>query len=244
MTDYLLSDSGAGTADGILDGVSRVLIPDFARPINPVSSLHGRVEFTGPIVEEFQPSYLSSRTHLNLPTETFFGVLALGGVLDRPRNSRIVGTAIRSWMTLAPKGSQLCILGQAPAGVSPEIHGRSSVIWLGAVPDANLYYAAADVVIANDRGFTSCELVYNSIPTVVVASDPDANDMTMEAASRIDTLSKWCGFALVNELSAEAIWTAVLQVRSGRSTAVPDFGWASGKSFTDILMREVLDVVN
>ncbi|MHA7134060.1 glycosyltransferase family protein [Oerskovia turbata] len=238
ITDWFFVESGYPEGDAMMDGAATVIVPDFAQAHPQQPSVAAPVEFTGPLVERFEHTRSDARRRLGIADDALVWVVALGGRPDRRAALEIQLQVLRVWNARKRPGDVLLLLADAP-GPAPARAG-DDIRWCGRTGDPDLYYRAADLVVADALGFTPCELVYNGIPTVAVLHPDPSRHVRTGVRDRMALLES-SGFLAVCEGASDddAFQGAVAAVTGGAcGTAAlpPPLAWGSAVD----LAREIL----
>ncbi|GIH05753.1 hypothetical protein Rhe02_38200 [Rhizocola hellebori] len=171
LTDWFFAELGQPELDVIMDDAVEIVVPDFpqAHPV-PLGTT-APVWYCGPIVDNFAAQRDAARAELGLSDDALVLLVAAGGRPDRKAALEIQLQALRAFTAYAGDSDQLLLLAdppplRKPAPTTPNIR------WVGRTDRPDLYYRAADVVLADALGFTGCELVSNGVP-VIAAVNPD-----------------------------------------------------------------------
>ncbi|WP_329024180.1 glycosyl transferase [Streptomyces sp. NBC_00690] len=213
ITDWFFAELGLPEFDARLDDAREVVVPDFpeAHPLAPATT--APIWYCGPLVDSFTPQRAEARKTLGIDEDALVLTVAAGGRPDRIDALRIQLQALQAWSGHAALGDQLLLMADPPptrgrVPTAPNIH------WVGRSDRPELYYRAADVVLANALGFTSCELVANGVPVVAaVTPDPD-QEMRIGFTERMDTLER---IGLLTRTSTDedpaTLWALVQEMR-------------------------------
>lgn len=162
LTDWLFADFGQPKNDRVFDTAAEIIMLDFpeSHPMPPATT--APVHHAGPVVAGFPIGRADARTMLGIAADAFVAVVSVGGRPGRPEARRMISLARRAWQGV---DGSLFIL----ASPQEQAAGADGTVWVGLTAQADLYHAAADVVMVDEMGFTACELVYNRVPVVALS---------------------------------------------------------------------------
>lgn len=171
LTHWFFSEVGNPQADHFLRYANSVIVLDEAENHQVPNSLGVPVYFSGLLANQFSLTRLQARQALGLDRNCLMAVATFGSL--RPDKlheiSSLLNLVLATWREYAPAPCQLFIL--ADVDIFSELVSPwrdESVKWVGVTKTPELYYAAADVVIAYATFTTLSELVRNAVPTVGV----------------------------------------------------------------------------
>ncbi|WP_030342154.1 glycosyl transferase [Streptomyces californicus] len=226
ITDWFFAEYGQRDADSIMDDALEVVVPDFpeAHPVPPDTT--APVWFCGPLVDAFAPQRADARKALGLDEDALVMTVAAGGRPDRIAALRIQLQALQAWSRYAAPTDQLLLLADPPPtrGRAP---ATPNVRWVGRTDRPELYYRAADVVLADALGFTGCELVANGVPVIASVTPDPGRAVRAGFAERMDMLERT---GLLTRTHADedpaALWDKVREMRSRSDDPRPGGVWA------------------
>lgn len=229
ITDWFFVESGYPEGDAMMDSAVTVIVPDFVQAHPQQPSVVAPVEFTGPLVEQFEHTRSDARRRLGIADDALVWVVALGGRPDRRAALEIQLQVLRVWNARKTPDGVLLFLADAPGPVPAR--AGADIQWCGRTGDPDLYYRAADVVVADALGFTPCELVYNGVPTVAVLHPDPSRHVRTGVRERMALLES-SGLLAVREGATDddAFRDAVATLTAGASgtnAPVPPLAWGS-----------------
>jgi hypothetical protein len=217
LTHWFFSEVGLPERDDVLRAADPLLVLDFPQAHVVPQGLAGRVTFVGAVAKRFDLDRAAARRVLGVGTGERVVVVTAGAVT--PYNARHL-EALESHALAACAGwAKPFVLAGSRRVSRPEI-----------------YYAAADVVVANATFATLCALVRNAVPTVAVIGQGNPVDrLHAEFFAREGLLELVEAGSLPEGGLRPALEAAVAAgVRAG-----PSLPWASPRDLARLLLERL-----
>jgi UDP:flavonoid glycosyltransferase YjiC (YdhE family) len=242
ITDWVYSDIGRPNLDRLLDGAAEILIVDFPESHSYPIGTSARISRIGPVVDEFPQAPIKQPSPKKVSTQALTVVASFGGMPSRPGARAMLDRTLRAWECYARPTDQLLILAPQPSDINNG-SALSGVHWVGTSNEPEKYYRIADVVLTDGLAFTTCELIFNRIPTVAFVNQKSLKVNPRSFARRIELLENRGATRTVHEQeSSEALWEAIVMAsKEGYTgaTALESLTWARPDDIASRLLRHV-----
>jgi hypothetical protein len=160
LTHWFFSEIGLPERDEWLRAAESLLVLDFEQAHVVPPELAGRVTFTGAVAKRFEVDRVAARRALGIADAERMAVITTGALT--PYNAAhlkaLVSKGVAAWRHFG----RVFVLSHAE--------------WIGQTPTPELYYAAADVVLANATFTTLSTLRRNAVPTIAVIGEGNPVD--------------------------------------------------------------------
>ncbi len=174
ITHWFYNDLGAPQHDMPLVHADAVVIVDFEAAHTPPADIDPlRIHFVGPMSRLLNTSKHDARNQLEIPDSEKVAVLTLGSIAPFKRADVINATRlyIEAWRLRADRRARLYVLVHpSMQSAIPDVTDDASIGWVGITPLADLYYAAADTVLAGSSLNSLTLLAENGLPGVIFTS--------------------------------------------------------------------------
>lgn len=171
LTHWFFAEINAPQNDQLFAGASAVVLLDFAAAHRVPAHLMVPVRFTGPLARRFSQDQWQARQQLGLEQDSTVTVITFGSIRpDKlPEIRTMLHTALAAWSIYGGNEDRLLVLAEPNErlGITHISHGKS-VQWVGVTKMPELYFAAADLVIAYATFTTLSDLARNEIPAIAV----------------------------------------------------------------------------
>lgn len=216
LTHWFFSEVGLPERDAVLRQAKSLLVLDFPQAHEVPSELAGSATFVGAVARRFDLDRAAARRVLGVGESERVVVVTAGAVT--PYNARHL-EALESHALAACEGwAKPFVLAGSRRVSRPEI-----------------YYAAADVVVANATFTTLCALVRNAVPTVAVIGEGNPVDrLHAEFFAREGLLRLLEGGELSSEVLRAALKSASKAARP--SSTLP---WAEPQDLARLLLERL-----
>jgi hypothetical protein len=218
LTHWFFSEIGLPERDELLRKAESLLMLDFPQAHVVPPGLAGRATFTGAVAKRFDLDRAAARRVLGIGETERVVVVTAGAVT--PYNARHL-EALESH-ALAATGSgwaKTFVLSGARRVSRPEI-----------------YYAAADVVVANATFTTLCTLVRNRVPTVAVLGPGNPVDALHAEFFASEGLLRLVDAAALSASGLRPALDSALEMRSGGSSGLV---WAEPRDVVRLLLERL-----
>ena len=214
VTDWFHAEIGLPENDALLDDATEVVVPDFPQAHRTPPATTAPVWYSGPLVRSFPE--VDARRELGIAADALVVVVAQGGRPDRRATLETQLRVLRVWNRNARPHDRLLLLADPPPvrGTPPR---TPTIRWVGRTDRPELYYRAADVVVADAFGFTVCELVHNGVPALAVVHADPGHHVREGVADRLELLES-TGLLLRATLAEDPshLWRALTRLAAAR----------------------------
>ncbi|GAB3407603.1 hypothetical protein [Flindersiella endophytica] len=222
LTHWFFSEVGLPERDEVLRAAKSLLVLDFPQAHVVPSGLAGQVTFVGAVAKRFDLDRAAARRVLGVGAAERVVVVTAGAVT--PYNARQLETLESRAVAACAGWAKPFVLAGSRRVSRPEI-----------------YYAAADVVVANATFATLCTLVRNGVPTVAVVGEGNPVDrLHTEFFAREGLLRLVEGV----ELSEEALRSALSSAATAATAATAvkprsSLPWAEPHDLARLLLQRL-----
>jgi erythromycin esterase len=241
FTHWFFSEIGSPESDRVYEDADGVVLLDFPEAHAIPAEIDVPVYFAGPAAPSFEINRQRARKQLGVPQSSRVVVMTFGSMHpDKFTDiTAMLAKFLPAWDVEAGEDDRLLVL--APPG-GPWEHAstiqRKTVQWVGVTARPEVYYRAADLVIAHATFTTLSELARNGAPTVGVIGSQNPVDRLH--AERFSSL----GLIKTMELDAcpEEVWTIVQEtIRWARRPRPPppDEVWGTPEKLAELVLSHV-----
>lgn len=232
VTDWFFSEIGTPQGDQVFRNANGVILLDFAAGHRIPPQLGAPVHVMGPVVKEFTMSREQARKELGLTEDCFVAVATFGSIRQDklPDIRKILRTVLDAWQANAGNNDKLLVLADANDELASRSGpGEGSIRWAGLTQTPEVFYCAADVVLAYATGATLWEMMRNGIPAIGIIGSINPVDRV-----RAEYLAS-AGYIQAAELNTkpDQLWHLVkrsmeLRVSSRKATSYLEWGEPEG----------------
>lgn len=167
LTHWFFAEIGLPEHDEWLRTAESLLVLDFEQAHVVPPELAGRVTFTGAVARRFPLDRAAARRELRIAEAERVAVITTGAVTSY--NAAHLEALVRKGVAAWQHYGRVFVL----SGVRPE---NQRAEWVGQTPVPELYYAAADIVLANATFTTLSMLERNGVPTIAMLGEGNPVD--------------------------------------------------------------------
>jgi hypothetical protein len=166
LTDWFFAEYGMPDRDPYLDLATEIVVLDFRVAHPGPFAVSAPIRYAGPVVRAFPAVRAKVRAELGMADSALLAVVTLGGMPGRDETVRMADLVTRCWRERAGAADRMHVLADPPPASSDPAGSAAGIIWRGIVAEPEDLYAAADVVVTDAMGTTSCDLAHNRVPVL------------------------------------------------------------------------------
>jgi hypothetical protein len=238
LTHWFFSEVGIPKRDRCFHGADALIMLDFAESHHIPVNLNVPVHFTGALARDFKLNKDQARSELGLALDSFvmvgtFGAFIPQVLVDDIQN--MVKKLIMMCQAHASPGDHLFLLLTPNQILQNNDFDEETIHWIGVCDRPELFYCAADVVLASATFTALSDLVRNCIPTVGVVAP---SDVTAPLHAKFFATTGLVHTASL-DTDPEQLWRLamdVLHYRNSRKSVRTKLEWATPIDVAKIIL--------